>query len=300
MHVCITGGSGFIGANLARRLSKRNDDVVIIDKNSSKDGSEKFVHCDLSQDFDTKIVACDTIFHFAASPSVKESMENPGEGLQNNVIATQNILEACRKQGVKKIVFASTSAVYGNADVMPTPENSELKPISVYGATKVACEALIRAYCETYGMDGIILRYANIYGPGSRHGIMYDFVKKLQRDRKHLEILGNGRQSKSYLYIDDAIDATLLAAEKKGWNVFNIGSERQTTALEIASMIAEKMEIKNLRFVCGTDEAGWIGDIPRFLLDISKINALGWKEHTNIKDGIWKYVEWIIGNALHN
>ncbi len=293
MTTAVTGGSGFIGSHLANALLARGADVLVLDK-VKPNFHTKFVQCDLSKDFKID-EAPETLFHFAASPDVKKSMEDPRHSLHNNVVATHNILEFCRRADVKKIVFASTSAVYGNAEIMPTPETAELKPISIYGATKVACEAFIRSYHETYGMDAIILRYANIYGPGSDHGVMHDFVNKLQKNNRQLEILGNGMQSKSYLYIDDAIEATILAAERKDWSIFNIGSETQTTVKEIAAMVINSLELENVHLKFTGDEAGWPGDVPKFLLDIKKIKSLGWAEKTDIKTGIDRHVEWLVG-----
>lgn len=291
MTIIITGGSGFIGRHLARRLSE-TEDLVIMDK-AKPSFPANFIQCDLSKECkpgsDT-----DALFHFAASPDVRKSMETPSESMENNVVATHNILEACRKHDIKKIIFASTSAVYGNAEIIPTPETAELKPVSIYGATKAACEAFIRAYHEAYGLDAVILRYANIYGPGSNHGVMHDFVRKLQADKSRLEILGNGAQSKSYLYIDDAIDATLMASQMKGWHVFNVGSEKQTTVEEIAQIVAEALGIGNVQLSFTGGEGGWAGDVPKFLLDVTKIKAHGWRETTGIKTGAKNYVQWLV------
>ncbi len=297
MKVCVTGGSGFIGTHLARALITEGRGVSVIDKvrpATSIVNNINIFQCDLTRSFNTSIFSADAVFHFAASVDVKKSMENPMESIENNVIATQNVLDACRKQDVKKIVFASTSTVYGNADKIPTSEDAELRPVSVYGATKAACEMLIRSYYETYGIDALILRYANIYGPGSRQGVVQDFVKKLSADTSQLEILGNGMQSKSYLYIDDAIAATLLAANTKGWNVFNIGSEKQTTVKEIAEMVIDAIGLTNVQLKFSNGVSGWPGDVPRFLLDVTKIKALGWQEKTDIRTGVRQYVEWLV------
>lgn len=153
---------------------------------------------------------------------------------------------------------------------------------------------LIRSYYETYGLGAVVLRYANIYGPGSMRGVLHDFVKKLSADNSLLEILGNGTQSKSYLYIDDAIAATLLAANTRGWHVFNIGSENQTTVKEIAEIVIGTMELTNVQLKFSKGDSGWPGDVPRFLLDVTKIKALGWQEQTTIKTGVQQYVEWLV------
>ena len=291
MTVCVTGGSGFIGGHISRALESAGHDVVIVDRQTPASGA-RFVMLDISK---APLVGIEahTIFHFAASPDVRQSMSNPAETIENNFIATHNVLEACRRLDVKKIIFASTSAVYGNADTAPTPEHAEIRPVSVYGATKAASEALIRAYHESYGMDATILRYANIYGPGSRCGVMHDFVRKLQKNPEELEILGDGMQSKSYLYIDDAVEATMLAAREKGWRIFNIGSETQTTVTEIARLVTGSMGLGAARFRFTGGTAGWAGDIPRFLLDVSKIKSLGWREKTGLAEGVRSYVDWV-------
>jgi UDP-glucose 4-epimerase len=286
MKYCVTGSAGFIGSHMMKRLMP---DAFGIDKVGGK-------YADLSEKFDPKIVQCETIFHFAASPDVRASMHNPQEAIKNNIVATANLLEACRKSSVKKIVFASTSAVYGNADTIPTPENSEIRPVSVYGATKAACESLIRSYHETYGMDAIIVRYANVFGPGSLHGVMHDFTKKLLTDPNSLEILGDGLQSKSYIYIDDAIDATLIASRSGGWEIYNIGSNECTTVRQIANLISSQLgATPHMNFLGG--ECGWTGDIPRCQLDTSKIKGLGWKQMTGLEEGLRKYVDWVKKNA---
>ncbi len=292
MRACITGGSGFIGSHLAGALSSGNE-ITVIDKNKPQHDI-RFIQADLKKQLDPGALKCDILFHFAASPDVKNSMTKPMDSIENNIIATQNVLEACRTQDVGKIVFASTSAVYGNAKAIPTQEDEELKPVSVYGATKVACEALIRSYHETYGIHAIIMRYANIYGPGSKHGVMHDFVEKLIADSSCLEVLGNGQQSKSYLYIDDAIRATLLASKRNGWNVFNTGSKTQASVVQIAETIINKMKLHDVKIKFLGGETGWPGDVPRFLLDVRKLESLGWKEETDIKTGIEKYVDWMV------
>ncbi|MDD5464594.1 MAG: NAD-dependent epimerase/dehydratase family protein [Candidatus Moranbacteria bacterium] len=291
MKMCITGGSGFIGSHLVRVLNKSGNDIIVVDR-IKPDFPVKYLDCDISKAFEQES-GIDIMFHYAASPDVRKSMENPVESLKNNVIATQNVLEFCRKNNVKKIVFASTSAVYGNADKVPITEEAELKPVSVYGATKASCEMLTRSYHETYGIDAVVLRYANIYGPGSTHGVMHDFFQKLVSNPKILEILGDGNQSKSYLYIDDAIRATMTASKERGWNVINVGSEKETSVKEIAFLVASAMNLQNVKFVFAGGKIGWKGDVPRYLLDIKKIQSLGWREQTEMNTGINNYIQWL-------
>lgn len=294
MQACITGGSGFIGTHLAAALQRAGDDVVVMDKIRPSFETRLELQ-DLAKQ--CSLPSCDTLFHYAAAADVKQSMENPAECIENNITATHNVLEACRKQDIRKIIFASTSTVYGNAKTIPTPEESELNPISVYGATKAACELLIKSYSLAYGIDAVVLRYANIYGPGSRRGVVQDFVAKLAKNPAVLEVLGDGMQSKSYLYIDDAIEATLLAVQQKGWDVFNVGSETQMTVKEIAQLVISCMGLQGVEIKYAGGNAGWPGDVPKFLLDVRKIKALGWREIVAMREGIRKYIEWARGNG---
>lgn len=211
----VTGGAGFIGSHLVDRLVEKGHEVTVVDDLSSSALDRIQEHVDRERiDFHQKDLKekcenlydrTDTVFHFAASSDVKTGNEKPRRMYENNVTVTFNVLEACRKTGVDEVVFASSSTVYGEADEIPTPEDYGIDPISLYGSTKAACEALARSYSSLYGMDVTILRYANIFGPRSDHGVIYDFYHKLKEDPDKLEILGDGRQRKSYLYIDDCV-----------------------------------------------------------------------------------------------
>ncbi|MBI4399653.1 GDP-mannose 4,6-dehydratase, partial [Candidatus Micrarchaeota archaeon] len=250
---------------------------------------------------DKNLAACfreaDEIFHFAADPLVKESAFKPVENFNENVVGTINVLEAARKADVKRITFASTSTVYGDARVIPTPESYPMLPISNYGASKLAGEAYVCSYAHTYGINSVSLRYANIFGPRSLHGVMHDFHHKLKKNKKKLEILGNGKQTKSYLYISDCINATLLChKQKKNYDFFNIGSRSTTTALEIANMVCSYMKLKpKLTFTGG--KRGWIGDVPKMLLDIKKLENIGWKEKIHFEQGLIHYLDWLSGKS---
>jgi len=192
------------------------------------------------------------------------------------------LLEAMRKSNQAKImVFASTSTVYGEAKVLPTPEDyAPLKPISLYGATKLGCEALIASYTHTFGLKGLVFRFANIVGPRLRHGVIYDFILKLKANPKKLEILGDGTQAKSYLHIDDCIDGVFMAMENfdEDFEVYNVGGEDQVNVKTIAKIVAEEMGLKNVefKFLSGPEGRGWLGDVKVMLLDCRKLKALGW------------------------
>ncbi|MEM0475580.1 MAG: NAD-dependent epimerase/dehydratase family protein, partial [Candidatus Norongarragalinales archaeon] len=214
-----------------------------------------------------------------------------------NVSGTLNVLEASRKNDVQRLVFASSSVVYGDAARIPTPETAPLAPISVYGASKAAGEAYCMAFAESYGLHCIALRYANIFGPPSRHGVMSDFVARLKKNPRQLKILGDGRQSKSYLYVDDAVEATLVAGRKsrKNFDAFNVGSSKKTTVREIARLVCEALGVSPLFSFTGGSR-GWIGDVRTMLLDTRKLRRLGWREKTPLRVGVEKYVSWLSKN----
>lgn len=235
------------------------------------------------------IEGCETIYHLAANPEVRAGTTNPETHYKQNIAATYNLLEAIRKaESVETLVFTSSSTIYGEATKIPTPEDyAPLEPISIYGASKLACEALITSYAHTYNFKAIILRLANIVGPRSRHGVIYDFINKLRKNPKKLQILGDGTQTKSYLYISDCIKAMLTGVEKaeKRVEVYNIGSEDQIDVKTIAKTIVEEMGLKNVEFkyTGGVDGGrGWKGDVKNMMLDNKRIKALGWKpKHTS-------------------
>jgi UDP-glucose 4-epimerase len=229
--ILVTGGAGFIGSHLVDRLVEL-DKVVVLDNLSS--GRREFVNeeaeihiVDLAEDpIENFLRGADEVWHLAANPDVRIGSEKPEEIYRNNVLATYRLLEAMRKVGVRKIIFTSTSTVYGEAKQIPTPEDCPAHPISIYGASKLACEALIESYCHTFDFQAYIYRFANVIGKRSTHGVVYDFIKKLRYNPHELEILGNGEQNKSYIYIEDCVSAIFcgLNAEEKV-NIFNIGSE---------------------------------------------------------------------------
>ncbi|MDH4130128.1 MAG: NAD-dependent epimerase/dehydratase family protein, partial [Spirochaetota bacterium] len=234
----------------------------------------------------------DIVFHLAANPEVK--MENPDVHFEENIHATYNLLEFMRKKNIKNIVFTSTSTVYGEPKIIPTPEDyAPLMPISLYGASKLACENLITAYCHNYDFKAVVLRLANVIGYRSTLSVVVDFVKKLKINPKKLEILGDGTQDKSYLYIDDCVDAILVALNNSNEkiNIFNIGSEDKIKVIDIAKIVTKELGLKNVEFYFtgGVDGGrGWKGDVKLMQLSIEKIKKLGWKPKYKSKEAIEK------------
>jgi UDP-glucose 4-epimerase len=291
-NILVTGGAGFIGSHLVDRLIEEENRITIFDNLSS--GKIEFVEKHLENtDFtlikgailDNEVIerACrdiDLVFHVAANPDVRLGASDTKIHFDQNILVTYNLLEAMRKKNVKKVVFTSTSTIYGEAQIMPTPENyGPLIPISLYGASKLACEALITSYSHTFDMQAWIFRFANIVGPRSTHGIIVDFIRKLRENPTQLEILGDGQQEKSYLHVSECVNSILFAIEKsrEDVNIFNIGSEDTISATGIGKVIVEEMELSDIKFIYTGGSRGWKGDVPRMRLDIEKLKAIGWK-----------------------
>jgi len=303
-NVLVTGGAGFIGSHTAERLVRDGNFVIIFDNLSS--GKKEFIEHilgenavfikgDLTVEKDVhnvfKSYDIDVVFHLAANPDVKTSSLEPWSHVQNNYIATYVLLESMRKFKVEEILFTSSSTVYGEAEIIPTPEDyGPLKPISIYGATKLASEGLITAYSHTYGIKGAIFRFANVIGPRSTHGVIYDFINKLKTNPKELEILGDGTQTKSYLYISDCIDGMLFGFEKRkeDMEIFNLGSEDWINVRRIAEIVVEEMGLENVRFkfTGGINGRGWKGDVKFMRLSIEKIKSYGWKPKYNSEESV--------------
>jgi UDP-glucose 4-epimerase len=295
MKTLVTGGAGFIGSHLTEALLKKGFSVSVLDNLSSghRQNLSSIQHsydlnfiagdCRSPSDIERALKNVDAVFHFAANPEVRLDLADPKTCYEQNIEATYVLLQSIRRSNAKTIVFASSSTVYGEAAIIPTPENyGPMKPISVYGASKLACEALISSYCYSFKKKGIILRPANMIGPRSTHGVMLDFIRKLKENPKELEILGDGTQTKSYLYIDDCIDAIMKAYEstQEPVEIYNVGSEDQTNVTQIAKTVINEMKLENvkLKFTGGVDGGrGWIGDVKNMLLDINKLKKLGWK-----------------------
>ena len=291
--ILITGGAGFIGSALTQTLTKLEDEIIVYDNLSTGTmssissvwDSPKFTFMqedmlDLSS-LTKAVDLSDVVFHLAANPEVKIGFTNTKIDYEQNVHATYNLLEAMRNSPrCKKLIFTSTSTVYGDAQTVPTPETyAPLSPISLYGASKLACEALISGYSHMFNMSSTVVRLANVVGPESTHGVIYDFINKLSSNPKFLEILGDGKQNKSYLFIDDTIRALIEAAKiEKTFEIVNAGSNDNIDVREIAQIVIKELSLGEvgLRFTGGIEGRGWKGDVKEMLLDSSKLERTGW------------------------
>lgn len=307
----ITGGAGFIGSNLADQLAADGLDVTVYDNLST--GRQEFVAGLLERDNARLIVGDvldadalagamegrDTVFHLAANADVRFGLERPRRDLEQNTIATSNVLEAMRATGASRIVFSSTGSIYGEPRVFPTPEDCPFpSQTSLYGASKLAGEGLIAAYCEGYGFTGVVYRFVSILGERYTHGHIYDFVAALKRDPSHLRVLGDGRQEKSYLYVGDcvsAIRAGLETAAPGSFSVFNLGTDETLVVDHSISAICSELGVEpEIQHTGG--ERGWVGDSPRILLDTTRIRALGWAPQLTIPEAIRRTVDWLQAN----
>ena len=306
----VTGCSGFIGSNLVDRLLANGHRVTGIDNFST--GQRRFLDGALAHpnfrlveidllDLDAlkqAFVDGEAVFHLSANADVRFGTEHPRKDLEQNTIATYNVLEAMRANGIKKIAFSSTGSVYGDAPVVPTPEDGPF-PIqtSLYGASKAAGEGMIAAYCEGFGFQSWIFRFVSILGERYTHGHVFDFYQKLKADPSRLPVLGNGKQRKSYLYVQDCIDAILLAMDKATdkVNIFNLGVDGYCEVNDSIGWICEELGVKPQLEYSGGDR-GWIGDNPFIFLETKKIQSLGWKPKFGIREGVIKTVEYLRAN----
>ncbi|NYT01246.1 MAG: NAD-dependent epimerase/dehydratase family protein [Methanosarcinales archaeon] len=307
--ILVTGGAGFIGSHLVDELL-RNNDVTVLD-NFSHGRMEhvrhhldnprfRLVRRDLLQPLDDVVAGHDMVFHLAANPDVKLGADDTSVHLEQNIVATHCLLEAMRRTGVDRIAFTSTSTVYGEASVVPTPEDyGPLKPISLYGSSKLSCEALISSYCHTFDMQSWIYRFANIVGQRGTHGVLVDFIRKLQQDPGELEILGSGAQRKSYLEVHDCVQAMVHCVKSSSHevNIFNIGSQDHISVTEIADVVVEKMELDDVsyRYTGGIDGRGWKGDVKVMLLSIEALQRTGWTPRHNSRRSVELAVEALLG-----
>lgn len=310
MNYFVTGCAGFIGSNLADRLL--SDGHIVIGYDNFSTGQKEFISSALQNpsfqlvrgdvlDLSTLTEAMngtDFVFHLAANADVRFGTEHPRKDLEQNTIATYNVLEAMRANKVKRIAFSSTGSVYGEAKVIPTPEDAPF-PVqtSLYGASKLAGEGLIAAYCEGFGFTGYIFRFVSILGERYTHGHVFDFYKKLLENPNELPILGDGHQRKSYLYVQDCIDAMLCVVEgaQDKVNIYNLGADEYCEVNDSIGWISSHLGVNPERKYSG-GERGWIGDNPFIFLDTTKVRALGWKPKLTIQQGIIRTLEYLQAN----
>ena len=290
----ITGGAGFIGSHLAEKLVNEGIETKVLD-NFATGRKENFSECIDNQNFsffnldlgklgkqEDYLENVEAVFHMAADPEVRTGYDKPEDSFNQNIVNTFNLLQRIKNSKVKKIVFASSSSVYGDAKVLPTKEEyGPLCPISHYGASKLACEAMVSSFCHNYNIRGIILRPANVIGSRGRHGLIWDLVHKLKNDKSRLEVLGDGKQTKSFIHISDAVKGILqsIKKHKDDVEIFNIGSEDSIEIINVAKVVCKNMKLPDIEIITtgGIENGrGWKGDIKSAHLDISKLKNLGW------------------------
>lgn len=302
--VMVTGAAGFIGSHLVDALLKEGDVVIGVDNMSAGlDGhleqarafdSFTFIKADLlMDDISSSMQGVHTVYHLAANPDIRSGAHDTRSQFDQNIVATYNLLEACRKGGVRKVVFSSTSAVYGETESIPTHESlGPLLPISMYGAAKASCEAMISAYCHQFEMAGVIFRFANVVGTRSTHNVLHDFIRKLREDPQELEILGaEPGTCKSYVHVLDCVRAMLVASKacEGGVEIYNIGTDDWTYVSDIADSVVRELGLSNVhyRWTGGVKGGGgWIGDVRRMLLSTDRIRACGWSPELNSAEAI--------------
>ena len=290
----ITGGAGFIGSYIAEKLVENGTDTKVIDnlvtgkkENLSKcfdQDNFSFLEYDLGNldGIEDHLGDADILFHFAADPEVRTGYSKPEDSFEQNIVNTFNLLQKIKQSKIKKIVFASSSSVYGDAKIIPTNEEyGPLSPISHYGASKLACEAMVSSFCHNYNIEGVILRPANVIGLRGRHGLIWDLVHKLKINQDELELLGDGKQTKSFIHISDAIDGIFNSLNnlQDKVEVFNLGSEDSVEIMDVAKIVCKNMGLNEIKInlTGGVDDGrGWKGDIKIAHLDITKLKNSGW------------------------
>jgi UDP-glucose 4-epimerase len=305
MKCFVTGGAGFIGSHLVDRLLEKNHDVTVFDNLSSgkkaflanhfDNENFLFIKADLidQKRVEKEIKDQEIVFHIAANPDVRRGAEDP-DIAKKDIIATYNLLDAMRKHDVKKIVFSSSSVIYGETPSKPLSEDyGPLLPISVYGAAKLAAEGLISSFAHTFDMQAWMYRFANVVGIRGTHGVIVDFINKLRSNPNELEILGDGKQRKPYLYVTECAEGILHGFEHadEQVNVYNLGVESVTEVTRIGELVVEEMGLKDVTFSYTGGKRGWKGDVPHFQFDINKIKKLGWQPSYSSDETVRKAIQ---------
>ena len=306
----IAGGAGFIGSHVARRLLEKPETQVVVYDNFSSgrawhlpdDRRLRVVHEDLKNPapLTAAIAGSDVVFHFASNPDIARAATQPDIDFWEGTFLTQNLLESMRVAGVSRLVYASGSGVYGDTGETPVTETySPLLPISTYGASKLACEALICSYTHMFDLHGVAFRFANVVGPRQTHGVAYDFIRRLLESPTHLEILGDGRQTKSYIHVDDVVSALLLLLSR-GWNgfdVFNVATEDNVTVRQIADLVASRLGLSSVAYTYTGGSRGWKGDVPLVRFDTTKLRRLGWSNRRTSIEALTESIDSMIADA---
>jgi UDP-glucose 4-epimerase len=310
MNILVTGGAGFIGSHLCDSLLERKNNVIVIDNlvlgkieniaHLSNRLDFKFIHEDiLNYTALQQIFAAgnfDMVYHLAANSDIQKGGSNPEVDYNLTFNTTFNVLQCMREFGVKKLFFASTSAIYGETTEDLTEDFGPLLPVSNYGAGKLASEAFISAFSAGYGIQTWITRFPNVVGERFTHGVIFDFIARLRINSSVLTVLGNGEQFKPYMYVKDLVSGILFVCENSNerMNIYNLGSESRTRVKEIAQMVIEEMELNSIIEYTGGDR-GWIGDVPEFKYNLSKIHVLGWKASYNSNESVKLAIQKALG-----
>jgi UDP-glucose 4-epimerase len=303
----VTGGAGFIGSHIADRLVKDGANVTIYDNFST--GQEQFISHHVAnpmvsvvradvldrERLQNEMASCDFVFHLQANADVRHGMRLTRVDLEQNTIATWNVLEAMRINGIRHIVFASSATVYGEPDAFPTPESYAPLQTSLYGASKLAGEAMMQAYSEYFGITCYIFRFVSWIGERYTHGVIFDFMKKLKSDRQMLEILGDGKQRKSYLDVIDGVNGIFYTVQhaKERKNVLNLGHDEFMSVRDLADIVVDELGLRGVRYRTTGGQRGWLGDSPFVHLDTTRLKALGWQPQISIEQGIRNTVRYL-------
>jgi UDP-glucose 4-epimerase len=314
MNILVTGGAGFIGSHLCDRLLARGTRVWCVD-NMHLGRRRNIGHLESRPDFhfleldvlqreqlDSLFAEAgfDAVFHMAANSDIAAGVVDSRLDLTLNHLTTLTVLEAMRAHGVKRLFFASTSAVFGENDALLGEDAGPLQPISFYGASKLAAEAYVSVFAHTFGVNAVVLRFPNVIGERATHGVIYDFLRKLEKDASRLEVLGDGNQAKPYLYVGDLIDAMLTAWDKTTGplSVYHAAGNGTTTVREIAEIVVAAAGGPDTKIVYAGGDRGWAGDVPRFRYDISKLQALGWQPRHHSTEAVRFAVKRILANGF--
>jgi len=312
MKAIVTGGAGFIGSHLVDRLLDNGYSVTVVDNMSCGhidnlkqhlENPRLTVHTVDIRDgpqLNKILEGHDAVFHIAAHANIRESLADHRSDLENNIIGTINILDAMVKSDIQDLVFASTSALYGEAAVKPTPEDFFPVQTSLYGASKLACEAYAQAYTEFAKIKVWSFRFANVVGERCRRGVVWDFVHKLLRNPSELEILGDGKQSKEYLYVKDCVNGMMVGYQQASGkvNTFNLGVPEQTIVDRVADIVIDEMKLAGVKRVYAGGQRGWIGDNPIVELDLDRIEKLGWKLQVSSEEAIRRTTRWTLDRGV--